>query len=162
MFPTIHDWDFILVDKITKRLHDYKRWDIVVFLPPGKTDPYVKRIIWLPGESVTIRDNTVTICKMDEHNQDTEQCSELSEDFLPNDSYTTASCGRDHFIVDKGYFVMGDNRPGSTDSRCCFWLQCFENTNYLVPDNYIIGKVILRLYPDIGGFSNPFSIAFNQ
>ena len=45
MEPTIHDKDFILVDKITQRFQDYKRGDIIVFVPPGKTDPYVKRII---------------------------------------------------------------------------------------------------------------------
>lgn len=45
MYPTINDKDFIIVDKITQRFHDYQRGDIIVFLPPGKTDPYVKRII---------------------------------------------------------------------------------------------------------------------
>lgn len=45
MYPTIHDKDFILVDKISHRFTEYKRGDIIVFVPPQKTDPYVKRII---------------------------------------------------------------------------------------------------------------------
>lgn len=150
MYPTIHDKDFILVDKISHRFSDYERWDIIVFVPPQKTDPYVKRIIWLPGETVTIRDNIVKICKTGSNN-----CFDLKEDFLPTDTYTTASCGKDTFEVTTWYFVMGDNRSGSTDSRCCFGLQCFEHTNYLVPDNYIIGKVVFRLYPDMTTFGNP-------
>lgn len=150
MYPTIHDKDFILVDKISQKFSDYKRWDIIVFVPPQKTDPYVKRIIWLPWETVTIRDNIVKICETN-----TEDCFNLDDTYLPDDIYTTASCGKDTFEVTTGYFVMGDNRPWSTDSRCCFGLQCFEHTNYLVPDNYIIGKVVLRLYPDMTTFKNP-------
>lgn len=151
MYPTIHDKDFILVDKISHRLSDYQRGDIIVFVAPQKTDPYVKRIVWLPWETVTIRDNIVKICK-----SGTDDCFNLDNSYLPDDTYTTASCGRDTFEVTTGYFVMGDNRAWSTDSRCCFGLQCFEHTNYLVPEDYIIGKVILRLYPDMTTFANPF------
>jgi signal peptidase I len=151
MYPTIHDKDFILVDKISQRLSDYKRWDIIVFVPPGKTDPYVKRIIWLSWETVTIKDNTVKICKTD-----TEDCQMLDQGFLPTDSITKADCGKDTFKITDGFFVMGDNRWWSTDSRCCFGLQCFEHTNYQVPKNYIIGKVFLRLFPDFWTFTNPF------
>ncbi len=152
MYPTIHEKDFILVDKISHRFTDYKRGDIIVFVPPGKTDPYVKRIIWLSWETVTIKDNTVKICKTD-----TEDCQMLDQGFLPTDSITKADCGKDTFTITDGFFVMGDNRWWSTDSRCCFGLQCFEHTNYQVPNNYIIGKVFLRLFPDFGGFANPFT-----
>ena len=151
MYPTIHDKDFILVDKISHRFTDYQRGDIIVFVPPGKTDPYVKRIIGLSGETVTIKDNTVKICKTD-----TDECQMLDQWFLPEDSITNADCGKDTFKITDWFFVMGDNRWWSTDSRCCFWLQCFEHTNYQVPNNYIIGKVFLRLFPDFGTFTNPF------
>lgn len=151
MYPTIHDKDFILVDKISHRFSDYKRGDIIVFVPPGKTDPYVKRIIGLSGETVTIKDNTVKICK-----SDTEDCQLLDQGFLPEDTETEATCGKDTFKVTDGFFVMGDNRGGSTDSRCCFGLQCFEHTNYQVPENYIIGKVFVRLYSEPSTFTNPF------
>lgn len=153
MDPTIHDKDFILVDKISQRFQEYKRGDIIVFVPPGKTDPYVKRIIWLPGETVTIKDNTVNIC-----NDTTQTCTNLDESYLPEGTYTSATCGKETFPVKDWFFVMGDNRWGSTDSRCCFWLQCFEHTNYTVPDNYIIGKVFVRLFPDIQKFTNPLAL----
>lgn len=152
MYPTIHDKDFILVDKISHRFSDYKRGDIIVFVPPWKTDPYVKRIIGLSGETVTIKDNTVKICKTD-----TNDCQLLDQGYLPIESITKADCGKDTFKITDGFFVMGDNRWWSTDSRCCFGLQCFEHTNYQVPNNYIIGKVFLRLFPDFGTFANPFA-----
>ncbi len=153
MEPTIHDKDFILVDKITQRFQDYKRGDIIVFVPPGKTDPYVKRIIWLPWETVSIKDNTVNIC-----NDTTKICNNLDESYLPKWTYTAATCGKETFQVTDGFFVMGDNRWGSTDSRCCFGLQCFEHTNYTVPNNYIIGKVLVRLFPDMKKFTNPLAL----
>jgi len=152
MYPTIEDKDFILVDKISHRFTDYKRGDIIVFVPPGKTDPYVKRIIGLSWETVTIKDNTVKICKTD-----TEECQMLDQGFLPDETITEANCGKDTFKITDWFFVMGDNRWGSTDSRCCFGLQCFEHTNYQVPHNYIIGKVFLRLAPHFSDFANPFT-----
>lgn len=150
MYPTIHDQDFILVDKISQRFKDYQRGDMIVFVPPQKTDPYVKRIIGLPGETVTIRDNIIQICKTH-----TDECFTLHEEFLPQETITTATCGKESFEVTEGYFVMGDNRQGSTDSRCCFGRKCFEHTNYLVPKDHILGKVTMRLYPDITIFKNP-------
>lgn len=150
MHSTLLDRDFLLVDKLTPKFKEYQRGDIIVFVPPHKTDIYVKRIIGLPGETVVIRDNTVQICQDGETD-----CTVLEETYLA-DPTTTASCGKDTFPVKDGYFVMGDNRAGSTDSRCCFGLQCFEHTNYLVPNDYIIGKVVLRLYPNFTTFSNPF------
>lgn len=152
MYPTIEDKDFILVDKISHRFTDYKRGDIIVFVPPSKTDPYVKRIIGLSWETVTIKDNTVKICKTD-----TEDCQMLDQGFLPDETITEANCGKDTFKITDWFFVMGDNRWGSTDSRCCFGLQCFEHTNYQVPHNYIIGKVFVRLTPNFSNFTNPFT-----
>lgn len=154
MYPAIHDKDFIIVDKISQRFTEYVRGDMIVFLPPGKTDPYVKRIIWLPGETITIKDNTISICETKDENS----CANLQEDYLPSDTFTSASCGKEEFVIDGGFFVLGDNRSGSTDSRCCFGLQCFEETNFVVPDEYIIGKVALRVFPNFGKFTNPLAL----
>lgn len=150
MFPTIHESDFILVDKISQRIKPYQRWDIIVFVPPGKDTPYVKRIIWLSWETITIKENTVVACKTN-----TEDCQTLDQSFLSG-VVTSANCWRDTFIVDDGFFVLGDNRWASTDSRCCFWLQCFTGSNYLVPDDHIIGKVFVRVYPSPSLFVNPY------
>ncbi len=146
MYPTIDDRDFIIVDKITQRFNDYQRGDLIVFLPPGKTDPYVKRIVWLPGETIIIQNNTITLCQQDNPTE----CADLEEPYLAENTYTSATCGKETFDINDGFFVMGDNRWWSTDSRCCFGLQCFENTNYVVPTEYIIGKVALRVFPNFG------------
>ena len=60
MYPTIFDNDLILVDKFSQRINSYKRWDIIVFVPPGKDTPYVKRIIGLPWETIIIKENTIS------------------------------------------------------------------------------------------------------
>jgi len=54
--------------------------------------------------------------------------------------------------VMSGYFVMGDNRSFSTDSRCCFGLDCYNGASYEVPFANIIGKVYLRFFPHFGMF----------
>jgi hypothetical protein len=47
---------------------------------------------------------------------------------------------------------MGDNRGRTTDSLCCFGIQCYEGANYVVPNSHFIGKVWIRLYPNYGKF----------
>ncbi len=158
MYPTIHEKDFILVDKITPRFNGYARGDIIVFVPPGKDVAYVKRVIGLPGETITIKNNVVTACKtIPEGVTNTPtSCQILDQSFLPPETQTATTCGKDTFIVDSWYFVMGDNRWASTDSRCCFWLYCYEKTNYLAPIDHIIGKVLVRVFPSPWWFTNPY------
>jgi signal peptidase I len=147
MEPTFHEKDFIIVDKITQKFWKLERWDIIVFVPPGKTIPYIKRIVWLPWETVTIKRNTVEICSTDDSNQ----CMVLDESYL-SWIKTEGRCGIDTFVVENWLFVMGDNRQFSTDSRCCFWLDCYEWSSYEVPFDHIIGKVYLRFFPHFQSF----------
>ena len=150
MSPTFSENDFIVVDKLTPRFGQLHRWDVIVFVPPGKTIPYIKRVIGLPGETVKIVDNRVEICP-----QDTPQnCHILDESgYLSASVKTEPRCGIDTFVVDTGgYFVMGDNRQFSTDSRCCFGLDCYPWSSYNVPFNNIIGKVYVRFYPHFASF----------
>lgn len=165
MEPTFHENDFIIIDKITpqhdtitwltavlpsswsaavsRSLPELKRGDIIVFVPPGKELPFIKRIIWLPWEVVKVHDGIVDIC-----NGSGDNCTKLDESYLPADTTTTAVCNKDTFEVSGWYFVMGDNRWHTTDSMCCFGLICTADTNYVVPDNYIIGKVLYRVFPN--------------
>ncbi len=150
MAPTFEENDFIIVDKITQRFSQLQRGDVIVFVPPGKTIPYIKRIIGLPGETVKITHGSVEICKTENN---IEQCNTLPESYLTWSLKTEARCGIDEFKIDTGwFFVMGDNRWFSTDSRCCFGLNCYEGSSYEVPFDNIIGKVYLRFFPRFQGF----------
>lgn len=166
MEPTFHENDFIIIDKITPQ-HDalsnmtskilptswsesishslpwLKRGDIIVFVPPGKDLPLIKRIIWLPWEVVKVHDGGVYIC-----NGSGDDCNQLDESYLPAGTTTTASCNKSTFDVQWWYFVMGDHRWHTTDSMCCFGLICTADTNFVAPENYIIGKVLYRVFPD--------------
>jgi len=149
MAPTFTENDFIIVDKITPRFSDLTRGNVIVFVPPGKTIPYIKRIIGFPGETVKIVNNTVEICKTENA---IEQCNTLSEPYL-NWIKTEARCGVSEFKIETWwFFVMGDNRWFSTDSRCCFGLDCYEWSTYQVPFDNIIGKVYLRFFPHFSTF----------
>ncbi len=150
MEPTFDEKDFIIVDKISQRIWDFKRWDIVVFVPPGKDVPYIKRIIWVPWDIIKIIDWSVFLCKKDDIG---ESCKELEEKYLPKWSITKPACNISEFTVTSWwYMVLWDNREHSTDSRCCFGLWCYNWSSYLVPDNYIIWKVYVRIYPNFNKF----------
>ncbi len=147
MSPTFEENDFIIVDKISPRISPRERGDVVVFVPPGKNIPYIKRIIGLPGETVKIEKGNVYVCS------DKLNCQELDESYLPAELETKARCGLTEFSVDTGsLFVLWDNRWFSTDSSCCFGLWCYKWATYNVPYGNIIGKVYVRLLPTFGFF----------
>ena len=135
MIPTLQIGDRILVNKLAYRLHGVGRGDIVVFKAPPKvataceTDDtdLVKRVIGLPGETISDKNGTVYI-----------DGKVLKEPWLPkHDPMTyTASFPATH-IGPTSYFVMGDNRTDSCDSR--YW--------GTVQRSLIIGKVELRIWP---------------
>jgi len=148
MSPTFEENNFIVVDKITPRFGQLNRWDVIVFVPPGKNVPYIKRIIWLQWETVKIHDWWIYIC----NSWSIQDCKKLQEDYLPEYVTTEARCGKSEFKIESWFFVMWDNRWFSTDSLCCFGLGCFEWTNYTVPSNYMIWKVYVRIIPDFKVF----------
>lgn len=106
MFPNFHDHDVIILDKIDYLIHKPQRGDVVVLRFPGDPDHerYIKRVLGLPGETVTIRDGQVAI---NDH--------VLYESYLPQGlaTYpaTSITLGPDQ------YFMVGDNRDNSSDSR---------------------------------------------
>lgn len=148
MAPTFEENDFIIVDKITPRFGQFQRGDVVVFVPPGKTVPYIKRIIGFPWETVKIHESKVDICS----GAGAKSCFQLDQSYLPSTVWTDTRCGINEFPILSGYFVMGDNRSFSTDSRCCFGLDCYNGASYEVPFANIIGKVYLRFFPHFGMF----------
>lgn len=133
MAPTLNVGDRILVNKLAYRLHGVGRGDVVVFKrPPAEncgTDvsDLVKRVIGLPGETISDRNGTVYI-----------DGKPLAEPWLPkNDPNTYTPSFKPVHIGSNSYFVMGDNRAVSCDSR--YW--------GTVPRSLIIGKVEMRIWP---------------
>lgn len=154
MMPNFAEKDWIIVEKGTQRFSSFDRGDVIVFVPDGKNLPYIKRVIGLPGETVLVKNEKVYICSENTPAGSLVttslglNCEELKEEYLPQYTMTIASCGKEEFEVEGGYFVMGDNRGRTTDSLCCFGIQCYPGANYLVKSPDLIGKVRVRLYPD--------------
>ena len=158
MAPNFYQKDRIIVEKITQRFGTFERGDVIVFVAPWKTSPYIKRIIWLPWETVKFQDGDVYICSDNIPSwsviKDSEwnSCEKLPEPYLSEWLKTNATCGKDEFKVQWWYFVMWDNRWRTTDSLCCFWIECYEWANYIVGAKDLIGKVWVRLYPKFTKF----------
>ena len=138
MEPTLHDGNNLIVDKISYRFSDPERFDIIVF-PFRYEDKtyYIKRIIGLPGETVYIDENgTIFIDgeELEEH-----YGKEVILD--PGRAYEPITLGKDE------YFVMGDNRNNSSDSR--------DPVVGNIHRSEIIGKAWMRIWPldQIGSIS---------
>ncbi len=131
MEPNFEDGDYLLVNEISYRFSVPARGDVVVFrYPQDPSQFFIKRIIGLPGETVAIKDNTVTI-----YNKDKPEGFVLGESYLAPQQKTIGNS-----IIkldDNEYFVLGDNRLQSSDSRR--WGP--------VNKSLITGKAFLRPWP---------------
>lgn len=129
MDPTIQNQEYILIDQVTYKLEEPKRGDVIIFrAPPEPKKFYIKRIIGLPGETVSIDGTKVTITNKENPNGFT-----LEEDFITHTQANNLSVT----VPEGEYFVMGDNRAGSFDSR--MW--------GTLPKEEIRGRAWLRLFP---------------
>ena len=145
MFPTIVNGEYILIDKLTTRFDGYHYGDIVVFEPPSDsgldTDgvPFIKRIIGMPGDTVSLENGRVFITRPGEPAVRIEepyvvtQADGTTAATLPSDVRGTSSWT----VPDDSYFVMGDNRPSSQDSRV------FGP----ISQDQILGRAWLRYFP---------------
>ncbi|MEK7203341.1 MAG: signal peptidase I [Patescibacteria group bacterium] len=133
MEPNFYDHDYLIVDEIGYRLNSPQRGDIVVFKYPRNPQEYfIKRVIGLPGEKVQVKDGEVYI-----FNQEHLSGVKLDEPYLANGVKTY---GLDEGVVsldNNEYYVLGDNRNFSKDSRS------FGKVN----KSFIIGRVLLRGWP---------------
>ena len=144
MVPTFQNADYILTSKITYKFRNYKRGDVVVFKSPKNPEiDYIKRIIGLPGDKILFKGSNVYI-----------NDSLLSESYIsaPNNLWDNgyAKEGETIVVPDNYVFVMGDNRPHSSDSR----------EFGPIPITDIIGHVFYRYFPanQVGVIKNPLSL----
>ncbi|HMB25929.1 MAG TPA: signal peptidase I [Patescibacteria group bacterium] len=129
MEPSFYDHEYLIIDEISYRFDDPERGDIIVFkFPKDPSQFYIKRVIGLPGETVEIKDNHVYITKG-------EKRFILDESYLAENTRTTRS---KKWTLGKGeYYVLGDNREHSSDSR----------SFGPVYRDLIVGKVWFRGWP---------------
>lgn len=131
MEPNFFDHEYLIIDELSYRLHAPVRGDIVVFkYPKDPSQFFIKRVIGLPGETVEVIDGKVKI-----YNEQYANGFVLDERGYIDGVYTN---GRQITpLKDDEYFLMGDNRPDSLDSRI------FGAVNR----SFLIGRVMLRGYP---------------
>lgn len=128
MFPTFKDHQYLIVDQITYRLEEPKRGDVVIFRFPLDTSKFfIKRLIGLPGETVIIDKGVVSIVAADGTK------TELEEPYLEQIGGDSMSIS----LNENEYFVLGDNRTASSDSRV--W--------GVLPKDNIVGRAFVRLLP---------------
>ncbi len=130
MEDTLHDNDSVIVEKLSYYTHEPERFDVIVFKPQQKdiTDYYIKRIIGLPGETVMIENDRIYI-----------NGKVLEENFGRESMKDPGRCVEEIKLDEDEYFVLGDNRNVSKDSRF------IEVGN--VKRSAIVGKVWAKIWP---------------
>ena len=130
MEPNFYEADYLIVDELSYRFRAPERGEVVVFKYPLDTSKrFIKRVIGLPGETVEIKSGNVVVTAVDGTTMT------LSEPYIP--SNLKAPDMSSYKLGDGQYFVLGDNRPYSSDSQD--WGE--------LPKKDIIGRVEVRLWP---------------
>lgn len=127
MKPTFNSGDNILIDKISYRFRNPKRNEIIIFRQNKTGEELIKRVIGLPGETILIKDGVIFI--------DGEEYKDINGLDAPEYAGIAQSKIR---LMEGEYFVLGDNRKDSIDSR-------YEEVG-MVTDTRIIGRYLIRIY----------------
>lgn len=129
MEPNFFNGDYLIVDEISYNIKNPQRDEVIVLRLPGNSPFFIKRIIGLPGEKIEIKENKIRILSPEQP-----EGFVLKEDYLQNElTYPEMSV----ILGNDEYFVMGDNRSQSLDSR---------RWGAILKDN-IVGRAFLRLWP---------------
>ena len=143
MHPTFENLDYLIVDELVYLFKAPARGDVIVFRYPGNPKIfYIKRIIGLPGETVSINQGEVAI------KTGSGEMMSLSEPYIVNEDVTYT---KNVMLNQDEYFVMGDNRPNSSDSRVWGTL----------PAKDIMGRVDIRLLPITNAVLFPGSVDYS-
>jgi len=131
MEPTFDSWHYLIVDRLSYEIGEPQRGDVIVFeFPQDPTRSFIKRVIGLPGETVVLSGTKVEI-----------QNEEHPKGFILDEPYIAEELERPSFITvtlgSDEYFVLGDNRLESADSRVWGTLQ----------RDFIAGRAYVRLFP---------------
>ena len=128
----------LLINKVVYHFHEPERGDIIIFHPPNElesADPFIKRIIGLPGEIIEVKDGIVYV-----------DGSPLYEPYVKSPPHYTVP---EYKVPENEYFVLGDNRPVANDSH----------NGWTVPRQDIIGKAWLSIWPpDKWGLAPNYSL----
>lgn len=142
MDPTFGSGDYIFTSKITYKMRSFQRGDVVVFKSPHNPDiEYIKRVIGIPGDMVMVKDNEVFV-----------NGRQLTEDYIAAKTNLWeggfAKNGEAAKVEEGMLYVMGDNRPRSSDSR----------EFGPITQESVIGQVFYRYFPPskMGTITNPF------
>ena len=148
MLDTLEHRQYILINKFAYHVGTPERGDVVVLRPPDDQEKfYVKRVIGLPGDKVTLRDGNVFVRPAGVTAE-----FELEEPYLneKNSGHTypvkqARNIPKSYTVPVGSYFVLGDNRLGSADSRG--FSETEESTEHFVPQKFIKGRVWYVLLP---------------
>ena len=131
MEPNYYDHEYLIIDELSYRLHEPKRGDVIVFRYPNNPKEYfLKRLIGLPRERVKVSEGVTTI-----YNDVHPEGFVVKEVYIPSDVTTEGE--KIVSLNNNQYFMMGDNRPNSFDSR----------RFGPVDKNFIVGRTWLRGWP---------------
>ena len=126
-----HDGDYLIVDELSYKFNEPERGDVIIFhYPNNPKEFYIKRIIALPGEKVEIKDNKVTI-----YNAENPSGFELNEIYISSEMRTNGNYIEE--LKNDEYYVLGDNRTASADSRVWGVLE----------KRFIVGRAWIRAWP---------------
>jgi len=143
MEPSFYDHEYLIIDEITYRFREPKRGEIVVFKYPNDPSQYfIKRVIGLPGEKIEIKEGGLYV-----YTQDTNRRVKLDEGYLEPGAETLTGQEEIKPLGADEYYVLGDNRNYSKDSR----------SFGPVRRSFIVGRVWLRGWPfsRVGTFALP-------